>query len=345
MKGVRNKQKGRESTVRTDTTEENVENDGEGQENITHEAPQEEGALLAGLANIRSDIQSLKQDLQDSFKTFKQELKQDMVTYRQEIDKKLDESKAEIQHQKTTMSEAQTRIAELEECSTEAGEALTELRKLTRRLEEKVTDLEARSRRNNIRIFGLPEDEEGSDMIKYIDLFLTSQLQLPEGTNLQIQRAHRAIGRKPIPGTAPRSIVINFLQHETKEMIIKKAWQKKLFVNEKRIWFDHDYPTEVVLKRKSFNEIKKKLKENGIRFQTPFTKMRIHWSNGVRTYETAREAALDMRERGYEIGVQNEVNDAAGRENTGWIRVKDRRPNQNTARRAREKLQDYQLVK
>lgn len=71
-------------------------------------------------------------------------------------------------------------------------------------------------------------------------------------------------------------------------MIFKKAWQKKILVNNKRIWLDHDYSTEVVQKRKTYNDIKKKL-------QTPLKKIKIHWSSGVHTYETAREAALDMR--------------------------------------------------
>lgn len=53
---------------------------------------------------------------------------------------------------------------------------------------------------------------------------------MPVDNNLQIQQAHRALVQKPSPGATPRSIVVNFLQFETKEMILKKAWQKKIHV-------------------------------------------------------------------------------------------------------------------
>lgn len=341
MRGNRHRHKGKEPGGKLDPMEE--DNDEEEGEKSTPEASRHEDAMLAGLASIRGDIQSLKQDFQENFMTFKQELKQDMSTFQQEIDKKIQKSKSEIQSQKTTLTEAQTRIAELEEWGAEAGDTLTELRQLSHRLQEKVTDLEARSRRNNIRIFGLPEDTEGNDMIKYMDTFLRAEFQIQDGSPLQIQRAHRATGRKPPADTPPRSIVINFQQFEIKEMVIKKAWQKKVLVNGKQIWFDHDYPTEVVLKRKSYNEIKKKLKENGIRFQTPVTRMRIHWKDGVRTYESAREAALDMRERGYQIDVRNEP--TATEPNLGWRRAGDRRSSQNITARAREILQDYRMAK
>ena len=76
-------------------------------------------------------------------------------------------------------------------------------------MQEKITDLEGRLRRNNIRIFGLPEDTEGSSATIYLEQFLKAELELPEGTNLQIQRAHLALAQKPIPNAAPRSIIAN----------------------------------------------------------------------------------------------------------------------------------------
>ena len=81
------------------------------------------------------------------------------------------------------------------------------------------------------------------------------------------------------------------MQFEMKETVLKKAWQKKMQVGGKPVFFDHDYRAEIVQKRKTYVGIKKVLKEKGIRFQTPLTKIRIHWNKGVRTYGSAREAA------------------------------------------------------
>lgn len=57
--------------------------------------------------------------------------------------------------------------------------------------------------------------------------------------------------------------------------------------------FDHDYVTEIVQKRKEYNGVKK-----GVRFQTPFTRMGIHWETGTRTYNNASEVTEDLERRG-----------------------------------------------
>lgn len=99
----------------------------------------------------------------------------------------------------------------------------------------------------------------------------------------------------------------------------------------KQVFFDHDYPNEIVQKRKTYMGIKKVLKEKGIRFQTPLTKIRIHWNNGVRTYGSAREAARDMEERGYTVDMPGEDTEPA----TGG-------KTQGEPHQARQKLQDFQ---
>lgn len=65
-------------------------------------------------------------------------------------------------------------------------------------------------------------------------------------------------------------------------MVLREAWKKgKLVVGNRALH------SEIVKKRKEYNEIKKALKERGIRFQTPYTQMRIQWDSGVRTYDSA----------------------------------------------------------
>lgn len=120
-------------------------------------------------------------------------------------------------------------------------------------------------------------------------------MTVPEGMRLLIQRAHRATGKRPGPGEKPRSIIVNFLKFDTKEMILKMTWQKRIKLNNTQLFFDHDYTTEVVQRRKTYMKIKKILKENGIRFQTPLTRIRIHWTDGPRLYNSATEAAKEMR--------------------------------------------------
>lgn len=120
-------------------------------------------------------------------------MRQEITTLRQNIDHKLTESNKELQEQKTNITEAQAYIAELEEYNTEASDLLVKITKQTRQMQDKITDLEARSQRNNIRIFSLPEDTQGSSITDYLDQLLKTELELPEGANLQIQCAHRTL--------------------------------------------------------------------------------------------------------------------------------------------------------
>ncbi|KAJ8361986.1 hypothetical protein AAFF_G00407330 [Aldrovandia affinis] len=72
-------------------------------------------------------------------------------------------------------------------------------------------------------------------------------------------------------------------------------------IEERRLSFDHDYATDVVQKHKAYTGIKRALKEKGVRFQTPLDKMRIHWDSGTRTYNSAQDAAQELRRRGYSV--------------------------------------------
>lgn len=84
-------------------------------------------------------------------------------------------------------------------------------------------------------------------------------------------------------------------------MILRKAWQKRVKLGNSPLYFDNDYAAEVVQQRRAYMEIKKTLKAKGIRFQTPLTRIRIHWTDGPRLYNSAQEAAKEMRKRGMDV--------------------------------------------
>ena len=75
---------------------------------------------------------------------------------------------------------------------------------------DKLDDLESRSRRNNLRIYGIPEDAElrSESVVALVDKWLQDELSVE--TDLQVQRAHRALASKPKTGQPPWSIILNF---------------------------------------------------------------------------------------------------------------------------------------
>lgn len=103
---------------------------------------------------------------------------------------------------------------------------------------------------------------------------------------------------------------------------------------------------------KNKNGIKKALKAKGIRFQTPYTSMRVHWDTGVRTYSSAREAWLELKRRGLAAGQTEPAEPTEGESGLGsrlrellgsWQKAAGQREGRaDVAQRARGKLQSYQ---
>ena len=194
-------------------------------------------------------------------------------------------------------------MEKLEHWAQEAHEALLLSLKQQKVLQEKLTDQESRSRRNNICIYGAAEGAEGELVIMFVETLLKRELSLPADCNLRIQRAHRSLAQKPADGALPRPIIVNFLEFSTKERILREVRRKKIHLGNKALSFDHDYASEIVLKRKQYNPAKRALQERGIRFQTPFTRMQIHWDTGTRTYDNPKEVRDELVRRGFAGGM------------------------------------------
>lgn len=304
--------------------------------------------IRTGLKDIVKEIQDFKTEMKAEFTAFKEEIKKEMKEeledLKKDVNQRLTETTTELATQDKRLAEAEMRIEEMETWNIEAKEALLQSMKQQKILQDKLTDQEGRNRRNNIRIFGLKEGTEGSSVAQFIEQLLKQELPLPINMVLQIQWAHRALMPKPDADKPPRSIVVNFLQYTVKETVLKEAWKKKIHYQNQPLFFDHDYVAEVIRKRKEYNGIKKALKEKGIRFQTPLTKIRIHWETGPRTYESAQEAAEELHRRGImaesprrgaaRTGTEERLQQALPWQLTG-------NP-EDTAARIKKKLQDFQ---
>ncbi|KAG1928318.1 hypothetical protein F2P79_023722 [Pimephales promelas] len=207
------------------------------------------------------------------------------------------------------IDEAERRIAETEERVLNTEEITRELIKLHKRIEERQIDQEGRARRENIRLHGIKEGAEKNveSVGSFVEVLLREKLELPPEYQLNLERAHRALGPPPSEDAPPRSIVAKFSSYKCKEDIIKKAWEKKGFLFEgKRVYVDHDYAPEVMKKRKEYAEAKRVLRENKIRFQTPFpAKFRVFYEGDTRLYNSAAEATRDMVDRGFQVRIVN----------------------------------------
>lgn len=73
-----------------------------------------------------------------------------------------------------------------------------------------------------MRIYNVPEGDEGSSKEKFVEKLLRD-------TELDIERAHRSLAPRRTGDTEekPRSIIIWFLSYRTKAEVLRKAWGRK----------------------------------------------------------------------------------------------------------------------
>lgn len=267
--------------------------------------------MKANIAIIRADLKSLVSEVKSELGHFRdsirEDLKKELTDIREEIQHKLGEVATDLKATTERLCEVESRIADIEEFSVDFKEALSQSLQAQEKLQLKLTDLEARSRRNNIRIYGISEGAEENNIQQFIVKMIKKELQPLAGVELGIQRCHRALGPKPPKEAQPRSVIVYFQEFKTKELVLHSAWKKReIYYGDRRIYFDHDYPAETLAKRKAYAQIRRLLREKGIRFQTPPpAKLRVFLDSGPVTYESAEAAAEDLKKRGFSLEREN----------------------------------------
>lgn len=136
----------------------------------------------------------------------------------------------------------------------------------TTRLSDKYEDLEGRSRRNNIRIIGVPEGKEGPRPRDFVAQLLTDMLSLEEKT--LIDRCHRSLQQRPTDGEPPRPFILRLHYYHTVEDILRKAADlKNLKYQGQQIQLFPDYPPTMVKRRREFTRAREILRNKpGVRY-------------------------------------------------------------------------------
>lgn len=96
------------------------------------------------------------------------------------------------------------------------------------RLKANTVDLESCSRRNNIKIIGLPESIEGPRLTVFFSELLVELLgEQTLSSPPELDRAHRALTAKPQLGSRPWPVIIRLHWFQIKEMIIREAHKRR----------------------------------------------------------------------------------------------------------------------
>lgn len=197
-----------------------------------------------------------------------------------------------------TVNDHQQRICDLEHFANSTGDVDVKLAALASenaKLRAKVTDLEGRSRRNNIRIVGLPEGIEGTQPTIFFSRLLVEVLGAEVLTSPpELDRAHRTLAAKPGPSNRPRAVLICFHQFQTRERVIRAArkLRGKLTYNGSSIHIFEDFTSEVAEQRAQYRDIMRKLYNMGLKPVLRYpARLSIVMEDGTRKpFSSVREA-------------------------------------------------------
>ncbi|CAL9692937.1 unnamed protein product [Knipowitschia caucasica] len=160
--------------------------------------------------------------------------------------KAIEETRKEVTQCTERMAEAEVRLSNVEDEQVDLKAVVESLQTRNKHLEDKVVDMETRSRLNNLRLVGLPENSEDSDMCGFLESWLPDAWELnPMRHPLILERAHR-IGAKRVTDTSPRTVIMRFLNYKQKEIVLRAAKTKKdIFYKNQRVKLFADVATEV----------------------------------------------------------------------------------------------------
>uniref|UniRef100_H3B1C4 L1 transposable element RRM domain-containing protein n=1 Tax=Latimeria chalumnae TaxID=7897 RepID=H3B1C4_LATCH len=168
----------------------------------------------------------------------------------------------------------------------------------SRDLWDRVQDLENRSRRNNIRILGVPEGAEGINISgpAFLLTLLRDCLPLPEAGDIEIERAHRMLGPKPGPDQCPRPIIACFLRFRDRENILRLAGEEgELHWRGEKIMIFPDMSRELAMQRHHFTPARRRCMALGLRYalQYPAT-LRVTIDGRSRRFTDLEEALREI---------------------------------------------------
>ncbi len=176
----------------------------------------------------RASTESAIVDLVGELKQLRKENQQGHIGTKESLTRletSVDELKDQITKLETRIVEAEERIRNNEDSVMRHGRVIRYLLQREVELSARCDDLQNRLRRNNLRIYQVPENsEEGKNPVEFVKDLFTSTLNALPDADIKIERAHRSLAPKPKDTEPPRSIVVKFTDFPVKEAILRQAW-------------------------------------------------------------------------------------------------------------------------
>ncbi|KAM9305492.1 uncharacterized protein PAF06_014052 [Gastrophryne carolinensis] len=198
--------------------------------------------------------------------------KADMETMILRIEKAFWKDLEVVQH---NVAAVEDRVAALENARVATEDRLTHLEQTNdlqatqiSNLKIQNDDLENRSRRNNLRIRGLPELPQYADLEAIVTSVFYRLLGNTLTAIIKLDRIHRAAGRPPGAPDAPRDILCRVHHYRVKEEILRKAWEAGQIVHDSSpLTVLPDLARSTLWMRRQLKPLLQKIKESGAAYR------------------------------------------------------------------------------
>lgn len=250
---------------------------------------------LAGETSMLEEMRKMRQENAEGHKQTKEVLGR--------LETAVSEIKTQLNDHRRRIDELEDRVGAAEEMEGRQHRVLRYLLQRETQLAATCDDLQNRLRRNNLRIFQIPEGSEEGNVVEFVKDLLPKVLKLPPDLDIRIERAHRSLLSRPLnPAAPPRSIIVRFLDAAVKDVVLQQAWrQGQVSFQDKRIFFDQDYSPELQKRRAKVHAVIKQLKQKGVQAKCLYpARLKIKTDSGDSTFASLMEAS-DTLER---LGVQ-----------------------------------------
>lgn len=217
----------------------------------------------------------------------------------QTINTKLDTLSAQMESVKTQVATYEhcldvlkNRESDCHDFQVETKKQLTQMDKLLLAISAKNEDLEARSRRNNIRITGVPESTAIDKMETFATVLLTNLFAPHLSPGFAVERAHRTLGPRPQPGATPRPILVRILNYQDRVVVLRQARiMGTTSYQGNKLAFYPDFTPAVQAARKEFMSAKKLLLQAQIPYSLLYpAKLKVSYECNTQFFTDAKSA-------------------------------------------------------
>ncbi|CAL1589471.1 unnamed protein product [Knipowitschia caucasica] len=246
----------------------------------TEESLATHGANLAGDATI-----GLSTELIALLEQHRASIAADFKASSEVINNKLDKIQAEVVNQEGRIGDLETNAEEVSQRLASLEATCVSIHEENKLLKNKLSDLEGRSRRQNVRMVGLPESLElGPRPTEFVSQLLVDVFGAQTLSTLpELDRAHRSLLPKPGLNEKPRTIIIRFHRFQTKDLVMREVRRRRgtLEFRGHKLQFYEDYTAEVQKQRVQYRDAMAELFNRGFRPSLLFpAKLRITLPDG-----------------------------------------------------------------